>query len=41
VRDSHIDLDFHAPVDIMIDGEVMTDQLESLDVLPSALNVMV
>jgi YegS/Rv2252/BmrU family lipid kinase len=40
-RARHIDLDFEAPTDIMIDGEVMTAQLESLDVLPSALNVMV
>ena len=40
-RAKHIDLDFNSPVDIMIDGEVMTVQCESLDVLPSALNVMV
>jgi len=40
-RAHHVDLDFDAPVDIMIDGEVMTAQLKSLDVLPSALNVMV
>jgi YegS/Rv2252/BmrU family lipid kinase len=40
-RARHIDLDFDSPVDIMIDGEVMTAQLQSLDVLPSALNVMV
>ncbi len=40
-RARHIDLDFDSPVDIMIDGEVMTAHLESLDVLPSALNVMV
>jgi YegS/Rv2252/BmrU family lipid kinase len=40
-RARHIDLDFDSPVDIMIDGEVMTTQCESLDVLPSALNVMV
>jgi len=36
-----IDLDFSEPVDIMIDGEVMTVQCESLEVLPSAFNVMV
>ncbi len=36
-----IDLNFNEPVDIMIDGEVMTVQCESLEVLPSALNVMV
>src|SRR5262245_1950958 len=40
-RARHIDLDFNLPVDIMIDGEVMTARLKSLDVLPSALNVMV
>jgi YegS/Rv2252/BmrU family lipid kinase len=40
-RASHIDLDFEAPIDIMIDGEVMTVQCERLEVLPSALNVMV
>ncbi len=40
-RARQIDLDFDEPVDIMIDGEVMTVQCESLDVLPSALNVMV
>ena len=40
-RARHIDLDFDSPVDIMIDGEVMTARLKSLDVLPSALNVMV
>jgi diacylglycerol kinase (ATP) len=36
-----IDLNFTEPMDIMIDGEVMTVQMESLEVLPSALNVMV
>jgi len=40
-RAKHIDLDFDSPVDIMIDGEVMTMRCESLEVLPSALNVMV
>ena len=36
-------VDFHldAPIDVMIDGEVMTVQCESLDVLPGALNVVV
>lgn len=36
-------IDFHldAPVDIMVDGEVFTLQCERLDVLPSALNVVV
>lgn len=36
-----IDLNFGGPMDIMIDGEVMTVEMESLEVLPSALNVMV
>ena len=36
-----IDLDFPDPTDIMIDGEVMTVRLKSLEVLPSALRVMV
>ncbi|MBZ5706224.1 MAG: hypothetical protein LAN63_12800 [Acidobacteriia bacterium] len=36
-------IDFHldAPVDVMIDGEVLTLQCQTLDVLPSALNVVV
>ncbi len=36
-------IDFHldAPVDVMVDGEVLTLHCQSLDVLPSALNVVV
>jgi YegS/Rv2252/BmrU family lipid kinase len=36
-------VDFHldAPVDVMVDGEVITLHCESLDVLPGALNVVV
>jgi diacylglycerol kinase (ATP) len=36
-------VDFHldAPVDVMIDGEVLTLHCQSLDVLPGALNVVV
>lgn len=36
-------VDFHldAPVDVMVDGEVVTLHCESLDVLPGALNVVV
>jgi YegS/Rv2252/BmrU family lipid kinase len=36
-------IDFHldAPVDVMIDGEVLTLHCETLDVLPAALNVVV
>ncbi len=40
-RARHIGLDFGGPVDIMIDGEVMTVELETLDVLPAALRVRV
>jgi YegS/Rv2252/BmrU family lipid kinase len=40
-RAKRIDLNFDSPIDIMIDGEVMTAQLESLEVLPSAINVLV
>jgi YegS/Rv2252/BmrU family lipid kinase len=35
-----IDFELDAPVDIMIDGEVMTAHCERIDVLPSALRVM-
>ncbi|HET8677168.1 MAG TPA: YegS/Rv2252/BmrU family lipid kinase [Blastocatellia bacterium] len=35
-----IDFDLDAPVDIMVDGEVLTLHCESLEVIPSALNVM-
>jgi diacylglycerol kinase (ATP) len=36
-------IDFHleAPVDLMVDGEVLTLRLQRLEVLPGALNVMV
>jgi diacylglycerol kinase family enzyme len=36
-------VDFHldAPVDVMIDGEVLTLHCQTLDVLPGALNVVV
>ncbi|MBX3277874.1 MAG: diacylglycerol kinase family lipid kinase [Acidobacteria bacterium] len=36
-----IDFDFTEPIDIMVDGEVMTLHCESLEVLPAALNVVV
>ena len=36
-----IDFHFDAPVDVMVDGEVLTLQCQTLDVLPSALNVVV
>jgi diacylglycerol kinase (ATP) len=40
-RARRIDFDFRAPIDIMIDGEVMTVHCESLEVIPSALTVVV
>lgn len=40
-RARRVELNFNVPLDIMVDGEVMTAQLESLEVLPSALQVMV
>ena len=36
-----IDFELSAPVDIMVDGEVLTLHCQRLDVLPSALNVVV
>jgi len=36
-----IDFDLDAPVDVMIDGEVLTLHCQTLDVMPSALNVVV
>jgi diacylglycerol kinase (ATP) len=36
-----IDFQLHDPVDVMVDGEVLTLHCHSLDVLPSALNVVV
>ena len=36
-----IDFELEAPVDVMVDGEVLTLHCEALDVLPSALNVVV
>jgi len=36
-----IDFQLDAPVDVMVDGEVLTLHCERLDVLPSALNVVV
>jgi diacylglycerol kinase family enzyme len=39
-RAERIDFDFDAPVDIMVDGEVFTLHCQSLEVLPSALDVM-
>lgn len=36
-----VDFALEGPVDVMVDGEVLTIQCESLDVLPSAMNFMV
>ena len=36
-----IDFELDTPVDVMIDGEVITLNCQSLDVLPGALNVVV
>ena len=36
-----VDFQLNSPVDVMIDGEVLTLHCQSLDVLPGALNVMV
>ncbi len=40
-RAGRIEFDFDSPVDVMVDGEVLTLQFKSLEVLPSALTVMV
>ena len=40
-RARRIELDFGGPLDIMIDGEVMNVELQTLEVLPGALRVMV
>ncbi len=36
-----VEFDLDAPVDVMVDGEVLTLQCEALDVLPGVLNVVV
>ena len=36
-----VEFDLKAPVDVMIDGEVLTLHCEELDVLPGALNIVV
>ncbi len=40
-RARRVEFDFGEPIDVMIDGEVMTVQCESLEVLPSAISVAV
>jgi diacylglycerol kinase (ATP) len=36
----HVEFNLDAPVDVMVDGEVLTLHCEELDVLPAALNVV-
>jgi YegS/Rv2252/BmrU family lipid kinase len=38
---ARIEFDLGTPVDVVVDGEVLTLEVESLEVLPSALDVMV
>jgi diacylglycerol kinase (ATP) len=38
---NRIDFDIKEPVDVVVDGEVLTLEVESLEVLPGALDVMV
>lgn len=40
-RTARVEFNLDAPVDVMVDGEVLTLHCEELDVLPSALNVQV
>jgi diacylglycerol kinase family enzyme len=35
-----VDFDLDGPVDVMVDGEVLTLHCQELDVLPGALNVV-
>jgi YegS/Rv2252/BmrU family lipid kinase len=37
---SHVEFDLDSPVDVMVDGEVLTLHCEELDVLPQALNIV-
>jgi diacylglycerol kinase family enzyme len=36
-----IEFDIKEPVDVVVDGEVLTLEMESLEVLPKSLDVMV
>jgi diacylglycerol kinase family enzyme len=38
---TRIEFDIEAPVDVVVDGEVLTLEVKSLEVLPNALDVMV
>lgn len=37
---AHVEFDLDSPVDVMVDGEVLTLHCEELDVLPKALNIV-
>jgi diacylglycerol kinase (ATP) len=37
----HVDFAFGGPVDVMIDGEIVTVECESLDILPGAMDVYI
>jgi diacylglycerol kinase family enzyme len=37
---TRVEFDLDAPVDLMVDGEVLTLHCEQLDVLPGALTVI-
>ncbi len=38
---SRVEFELHAPIDVVVDGEVLSLTCQSIDVLPSALNVVV
>jgi diacylglycerol kinase family enzyme len=38
---ARIEFDLKNPVDVVVDGEVLTLEAESLEVLPGALDVMI
>ncbi|MFL6305789.1 MAG: diacylglycerol/lipid kinase family protein [Candidatus Sulfotelmatobacter sp.] len=37
---AHVDFNLESPVDVMVDGEVLTLHCEELDVIPQALNIV-
>lgn len=37
---AHVEFDLKSPVDVMVDGEVLTLHCEELDVIPQALNIV-
>jgi diacylglycerol kinase family enzyme len=40
-RARRVDFEMESPIGVMVDGEVMSLQCESLEVLPSALDVLI